>query len=144
MASSEGRRWGIFSALRAAFGPRHPRVTLALASSSADLGPAPVEVNAVWIDVPAVESPATPVLPGLGVVGAGRTIGNAVGTAAARKAAEKRFLGGGDPRARVAGRTRTEVRAPGLVIDSGTTIDPRHPAARKLFEDDGPSEGRAS
>jgi hypothetical protein len=113
---------------------------------SPDAGPAPVGSPAVWIEVPALGSPATPVLPRLGVVGAGRTIGKAVGDAASRRAAERRFLGGGDPRARAAGTTRTEVQAPGLVIDPGAHIDPRHPAARKLFErpDDGPSEGKAS
>src|SRR5271165_1754912 len=127
MASTDGRRSGMISALRAVLGQRRPRPTalaMALPSASPDAASAAVESPAVWIEVPALGSPATPVLPRLGVVGAGRTIGKAVGDAAARRAAERRFLGGGDPRARAAGTTWTEVQAPGLVIDPGAHIDP--------------------
>jgi len=135
----------MWQAVLAVVGHQHAQPVAAYVPSSRAAEAAPVR-----IELPALpaesESPATPVLPGLGVVGAGHTVGNAVGKVAARRAAERRFLGGGDPRARAAGRTRREGGAPGLVIGPGTFIDPRHPAARRLLghPENGPEEGRAS
>jgi len=70
---------------------------------------------------------SAPIVPRLGAVGAGRSVGHAIGAAAARTAAERRFLGA-DPRASALHRVSDD---PSAAAGEATVIDPRHPAARQ-------------
>ena len=137
MGSTAPRRW-LARARAVAASLRHVHIAVRVATGRTTPRltrhePLPDPTAALpQVVVPASARPTpmlAPIVPRLGAVGAGRSVGHAI--AAARDAAERRFLGG-DPRAAAA-------RGPDQPSGAAAVIDPRHPAAHQPWsgDDDG-------